>query len=70
MNEENALEQIRIRKIQDMLDAAKKSQGQVAKQPTIAIFHKGKEVERIIGAYSKVHIESAFKRYIENGNQT
>ncbi len=141
MFEENELEQIRIKKIQTMLDAVKKGQTPIRKQPilltdgnfsaavatnrllfvdfwapwcgpcrmvgpiieqlaveysgkvafgkmnvdenqkvpsalgimsipTIVIFNKGKEVERIIGAYPKVHIESTFKRYIENRNQT
>ena len=35
MYEENELEQIRLRKIQAMLDAAKKGQTPVAKQPII-----------------------------------
>jgi thioredoxin 1 len=38
--------------------------------PTIVIFHKGEAIERIIGAYPKAHIESMFKRYHENDNQT
>jgi thioredoxin 1 len=38
--------------------------------PTIVIFNKGEAVERIIGAYPKAHIESVFKRYVENDNQT
>ncbi len=141
MFEENELEQIRIKKIQAMLYAAKKGQTPIGKQPilladgnfsaavttnrllvvdfwapwcgpcrmvgpiieqlaveysgkvafgkmnvdenqkvpntlrimsipTIVIFNKGKEVERIIGAYPKIYIESTFIRYIENRNQT
>ena len=141
MYEENELDQIRIRKIQAMLDTAKKNQTQAAKKPiiltdtnfpvavtsnellvvdfwapwcgpcrmvgpvieqlaveysgkvvfgkmnvdenqiipstfgimsipTIVIFNKGKMVERIIGAYPKAHIESIFKRYLVNNNQT
>ena len=35
MYQENELEQIRLRKIQAMLDAAKKGQTPVAKQPII-----------------------------------
>jgi len=34
--------------------------------PTIAVFYKGKVVERIVGAYPKTHIEAAFKRYLTN----
>jgi thioredoxin 1 len=33
--------------------------------PTIIVFHNGKAVERIVGAYPKAHIEAAFKRYID-----
>jgi thioredoxin 1 len=32
--------------------------------PTIVVFHKGKAVERIVGAYPKTQIEAMFKRYI------
>jgi thioredoxin len=135
MNEENELEQIRLRKIQAMLDAAKKDQTTVSKQPiiltdsnfsgavsanellvvdfwapwcgpcrmvgpiiealsaeytgktafgkmnvdenqevpssfgimsipTIIIFNHGKEVERLVGAYPKAHIEAMIKRYL------
>ena len=32
--------------------------------PTIAVFHHGQAVERIVGAYPKAHIEATFKRYI------
>ena len=135
MYEENELEQIRLRKIQAMLDAAKKGQAPVAKQPiiltdsnfsgavsanellvvdfwapwcgpcrmvgpiiealsaeytckaafgkmnvdenqvvpssfgimsipTIIIFYHGKEVERLVGAYPKAHIEAMIKRYL------
>jgi len=135
MYEENELEQIRLRKIQVMLDAAKKGQTPVAKQPiiltdsnfsgtvsanellvvdfwapwcgpcrmvgpiiealsaeytgkaafgkmnvdenqvmpssfgimsipTIIIFNHGKEVERLVGAYPKAHIETMIKRYL------
>jgi thioredoxin 1 len=32
--------------------------------PTIVVFHHGKAIERIVGAYPKAHIEAAFKRYI------
>ncbi len=135
MYQENELEQIRLRKIQAMLDAAKKGQTPVAKQPiiltdsnfsgavsanellvvdfwapwcgpcrmvgpiiealsaeytgkaafgkmnvdenqvvpssfgimsipTIIIFNHGKEVERLVGAYPKAHIEAMIKRYL------
>jgi thioredoxin 1 len=135
MYEENELEQIRLRKIQVMLDAAKKGQTPVAKQPiiltdsnfsgtvsanellvvdfwapwcgpcrmvgpiiealsaeytgkaafgkmnvdenqvvpnsfgimsipTIITFNHGKEVERLVGAYPKAHIEAMIKRYL------
>ena len=135
MYQENELDQIRLRKIQAMLDAAKKGQTQVTKQPitltdsnfsaavssnellvvdfwapwcspcrmvgpiieqlateyagkvgfgkmnvdenqkvprsfgimsipTIVVFHHGKAVETIVGAYPKTHIESLFKRYM------
>ena len=135
MYEENELEQIRLRKIQAMLDASKKGQTSVAKQPiiltdnnfsgavsanellvvdfwapwcgpcrmvgpiiealsaeytgkaafgkmnvdenqvvpssfgimsipTIIIFNHGKEVERLVGAYPKAHIEAMIKRYL------
>ena len=135
MYQENELEQIRLRKIQGMLEAAKKGQAPVAKQPiiltdsnfsgavsanellvvdfwapwcgpcrmvgpiiealsaeytgkaafgkmnvdenqvvpssfgimsipTIIIFNHGKEVERLVGAYSKAHIEAMIKRYL------
>jgi len=135
MYEENELEQIRLRKIQVMLDAAKKGQTPVAKQPiiltdsnfsgtvsanellvvdfwapwcgpcrmvgpiiealsaeytgkaafgkmnvdenqvvpssfgimsipTIIIFNHDKEVERLVGAYPKAHIEAMIKRYL------
>jgi thioredoxin 1 len=135
MHQENELEQIRLRKIQAMLDVAKKGQAPVAKQPiiltdinfsgavsanellvvdfwaswcgpcrmvgpiieelsieytgkaafgkmnvdenqvmpssfgimsipTIIIFNHGKEVERLVGAYPKAHIEAMIKRYL------
>ena len=32
--------------------------------PTIVVFHHGKAVERVVGAYPKAHIEAAFKKYI------
>ena len=32
--------------------------------PTIVVFHNGKAVERIVGAYPKAQIEAVFKRYI------
>jgi thioredoxin 1 len=135
MYQENELEQIRLRKIQAMLDVAKKSQTPVAKQPIILtdsnfsgavsanellvvdfwapwcgpcrmvgpiieaisaeysgkaafgkmnvdenqvvpssfgimsipiiiIFNRGKEVERLVGAYPKAHIEAMIKRYL------
>jgi thioredoxin 1 len=32
--------------------------------PTIIIFSHGKEVERLIGAYPKAHIEAMIKRYL------
>lgn len=32
--------------------------------PTIIVFHNGREVERIVGAYPKAQIEATFKRYI------
>jgi thioredoxin 1 len=135
MYEENELEQIRLRKIQVMLDAAKKGQTPVAKQPiiltdsnfsgtvsanellvvdfwapwcgpcrmvgpiiealsaeytgkaafgkmnvdenqvvptsfgimsipTIIIFNHDKEVERLVGAHPKAHIEAMIKRYL------
>ncbi|MGO8805116.1 MAG: thioredoxin [Candidatus Bathyarchaeia archaeon] len=32
--------------------------------PTIIIFSQGKEVERLVGAYPKVHIEAMIKRYL------
>ena len=137
MYQENELDQIRLRKIQAMLDAAKKGQTQIAKQPiiltdstfsaavssnellvvdfwapwcgpcrmvgpiieqlateyagkvrfgkmnvddnqrvpssfgimsipTIVVFHHGKAVETIVGAYPKTHIESLFTRYMGN----
>jgi thioredoxin 1 len=34
--------------------------------PTIIVFHHGKAVERIVGAYPKAHIEAKLKRYIDN----
>ncbi len=135
MTEKNELEQIRIKKIQAMLDAATKTHAAVANQPTvltdtsfsaavtandllvvdfwapwcgpcrmvgpiieelaaeyagkvvfgkmnvdenqivpssfgimsiptIMVFHHGKAVETIVGAYPKAHIEAAFKRHI------
>jgi len=33
--------------------------------PTIVVFHRGQEVERIVGAYPKAHIEAIFKRHLE-----
>ncbi len=136
MYEENELEQIKLRKIQSMLEAAKKCQTPIAKQsiiltdnnfsisvkanellvvdfwaswcgpcrmvgpiiealsaeytgkaafgkmnvdenqvmpssfgimsiPTIVIFNQGKEVERLVGAYPKAHIEAMIKRYLK-----
>ena len=32
--------------------------------PTIIIFSHGKEVERLVGAYPKAHIETMIKRYL------
>ena len=135
MCQENELEQIRLRKIQAMIDSAKKGQTPVAKSPiiltdsnfsgavsanellvvdfwapwcgpcrmvgplieavsaqytgkaafgkmnvdenqmvpsrfgimsipTIIIFNHGKEVERLVGAYPKAHIEAMIKRYL------
>jgi thioredoxin 1 len=32
--------------------------------PTIVVFHRGRAVETIVGAYPKTHIESLFKRYM------
>ena len=34
--------------------------------PTLILFHNGKPVERIVGAYPKAHIEATFKRHINN----
>jgi thioredoxin 1 len=34
--------------------------------PTIIVFHRGKAVERIVGAYPKTQIEAIFRRYIES----
>ncbi len=136
MNEENEVEQIKIRKIQSMIEDAKKCQKPIAKQPivltdnnfsasveankllvadfwapwcgpcrmvgpiiealsaeytgkaafgkmnvdenqvvpssfgimsipTIIIFNHGKEVERLVGAYPKAHIEAMIKRHLE-----
>jgi thioredoxin 1 len=140
MYQENELEQIRLRKIQAMLDAAKKGQAPGAKQPiiltdsnfsgavsanellvvdfwapwcgpcrmvgpiiealsaeytgkaafgkmmvdenqvvsssfgimsipTIIIFNHGKEVERLVGAYPKAHIEAMIKRYLASNHR-
>ena len=33
--------------------------------PTIVVFHQGKAVETIVGAYPKSHIEAVFKRYLK-----
>ncbi len=33
--------------------------------PTIIVFHHGKETERIVGAYPKVHIQAILKRYLQ-----
>jgi len=32
--------------------------------PTIMIFNHGKEVEKLVGAYPKAHIEAMIKRYL------
>jgi thioredoxin 1 len=32
--------------------------------PTIILFNHGKEVERLVGAYPKAHIEAMIKRYL------
>jgi thioredoxin 1 len=32
--------------------------------PTIIMFNHGKEVERLVGAYPKAHIEAMIKRYL------
>ena len=32
--------------------------------PTIVVFHQGKAVKTIVGAYPKAHIEAAFKSYL------
>jgi thioredoxin 1 len=34
--------------------------------PTIVVFHRGKVVETIVGAYPKSHIEAVFKRYLKS----
>lgn len=34
--------------------------------PTIVVFHHGKAVDRIVGAYPKAQIEATFKRHIDN----
>jgi thioredoxin 1 len=140
MYQENELEQIRLRKIQAMLDAAKKGQTPFAQPPiiltdssflgavsanellvvdfwapwcgpcrivgpiiealsteytgkaafgkmnvdenqvvpnsfgimsipTIIILNHGKEVERLVGAYPKAHIEAMIKRYQANNHR-
>jgi thioredoxin 1 len=33
--------------------------------PTIVVFHQGKVVETIVGAYPKSHIEAVFKSYLK-----
>ncbi len=33
--------------------------------PTIVVFLRGQEVERIVGAYPKTQIEATFKRYMQ-----
>ena len=37
--------------------------------PTIIIFNHGKEVERSVGAYPKVHIEAMIKRYLASNHK-
>ncbi len=32
--------------------------------PTIVVFQRGQEVERIVGAYPKTHIEAIFKKHM------
>lgn len=34
--------------------------------PTIIVFHHGREVERIVGAYPKAQIEATFKQYLDH----
>jgi thioredoxin 1 len=36
--------------------------------PTIIIFSHGKEVERLVGAYPKAHIEAMIKRYLASNH--
>jgi thioredoxin-like negative regulator of GroEL len=35
--------------------------------PTIIVFHKGRAVEKIVGAYPKADIEALFQRYLNLG---
>jgi thioredoxin 1 len=37
--------------------------------PTIVIFNHGKEVERLVGAYPKAHIEAMIKRYLASNHR-
>jgi thioredoxin-like negative regulator of GroEL len=37
--------------------------------PAIVVFHKGKPVERIVGAYPKTEIEAVFRRYMANNKK-
>ena len=37
--------------------------------PTIIIFNHGKEVERLVGAYPKAHIEAMIKRYLASNHR-
>ena len=37
--------------------------------PTIIIFNNGKEVEKLVGAYPKAHIEAMIKRYLASNHR-